>query len=72
VFFNFELTARMGSMRFSENAAVVVVHGAWAQRFMAERMNATVRSFPVDHTPLLTAPDKVVDIILESAQATLS
>ena len=42
------------------------------QHFMAERMNATVRSFPVDHTPLLTAPDKVVDIILEAAEATLS
>jgi pimeloyl-ACP methyl ester carboxylesterase len=42
------------------------------QRFMAERMKATVRSFAVDHTPLLTAPDKVVDIILEAAQATLS
>ena len=42
------------------------------QHFMAERMKATVRSFAVDHTPLLTAPDKVVDIILEAAQATLS
>ena len=42
------------------------------QRFMAEHMKATVRSFAVDHTPLLTAPDKVVDIILEAAQATLS
>ena len=42
------------------------------QRFMAERMHATVRSFAVDHTPLLTAPNKVVDIILESAKATLS
>jgi pimeloyl-ACP methyl ester carboxylesterase len=41
------------------------------QRFMAERMKATVRSFAVDHTPLLTAPDKVVDIILEAATATL-
>jgi pimeloyl-ACP methyl ester carboxylesterase len=41
------------------------------QRFMAERMKATVRSFVVDHTPLLTAPDKVVDIILEAATATL-
>jgi pimeloyl-ACP methyl ester carboxylesterase len=41
------------------------------QRFMAERMHATVRSFAVDHTPLLTASDKVVDIILESAKATL-
>jgi pimeloyl-ACP methyl ester carboxylesterase len=42
------------------------------QQFMAERMKATVRSFAVDHTPLLTAPDKVVDIILEAAKATLS
>ena len=42
------------------------------QHFMAERMKATVRPFAVDHTPLLTAPDKVVDIILEAAKATLS
>lgn len=41
------------------------------QRFMAERMNATVRSYAVDHTPLLTAPDIVADIIREAAQATL-
>jgi pimeloyl-ACP methyl ester carboxylesterase len=41
------------------------------QRFMAERMKATVRSFAVDHTPLLTAPDKVVEIILEAARATI-
>ncbi len=42
------------------------------QRFMAERMKANVRSFAVDHTPLLTAPDKVVEVILEAAKATLS
>jgi len=42
------------------------------QRFMAERMKATVRPFPVDHTPLLTAPERVVDVILEAAQATLA
>ena len=42
------------------------------QRFMAERMKATVRSFAVDHTPLLTAPNKVVEVIVEAAQATLS
>ena len=40
------------------------------QRFMAERMKATVRSFAIDHTPLLTAPDKVADVILEAANAT--
>jgi pimeloyl-ACP methyl ester carboxylesterase len=42
------------------------------QRFMAERMNATIRSHAVDHTPLLTAPEKVVDIIVEAAQVTLT
>jgi len=42
------------------------------QRFMAERMKATVKSYAVDHTPLLTASDKVVDIILEAANATIS
>jgi pimeloyl-ACP methyl ester carboxylesterase len=41
------------------------------QRFMAERMKATMRSVAVDHTPLLTAPEKVVDIIAEAAEATL-
>ena len=38
------------------------------QRFMAERMKATTRAHAVDHTPLLTAPDKVVAIILEGAE----
>jgi pimeloyl-ACP methyl ester carboxylesterase len=42
------------------------------QRFMAERMKAKVRAFAVDHTPLLTAPERVADVILEAAQATLS
>lgn len=42
------------------------------QRFMADRMKAVIRSLPVDHTPLLTAPDKVVEVILEAAQATLA
>lgn len=42
------------------------------QRFMAERMKATIRSFAVDHTPLLTAPGKVAEMILEAAAATLS
>lgn len=42
------------------------------QRFMAERMKATIKSFPVDHTPLLTAPEKVVEVILDAAKATLA
>jgi pimeloyl-ACP methyl ester carboxylesterase len=33
------------------------------QRFMAQRMKARVRVHPVDHTPLVTAPSVVVDII---------
>jgi pimeloyl-ACP methyl ester carboxylesterase len=38
-----------------------------SQRFMAERMGATVRSHAVDHTPMYTAPKLVVDIIVEAA-----
>jgi len=42
------------------------------QHFMAKRMGATTRSLLVDHTPLLSAPEKVVDIILEAKQAVSS
>jgi pimeloyl-ACP methyl ester carboxylesterase len=42
------------------------------QKFMAARMNATIRAHKVDHTPLLTAPSRVVDIIIEAAKASLS
>jgi pimeloyl-ACP methyl ester carboxylesterase len=38
------------------------------QRFMAERMKARVRTHPADHTPIVTAPSAVVDIILEAAR----
>ena len=38
------------------------------QRFMAGRMGADIRSHPVDHTPMYTAPELVVEIILEAAQ----
>ena len=38
------------------------------QHFMAKRMGATTRSLAVDHTPLLSAPEKVVDIIREASQ----
>jgi len=38
---------------------------------MAERMGAKVRVRQVDHTPSLTAPDEVVDIIREAAGETL-
>ena len=36
------------------------------QLFMAERMKAPVRSHPVDHAPLVTAPSFVVDVIREA------
>jgi pimeloyl-ACP methyl ester carboxylesterase len=42
------------------------------QEFMAGRMGAKVRVRSVDHTPLLTAPDEVVDIIREAARETLT
>jgi pimeloyl-ACP methyl ester carboxylesterase len=38
------------------------------QRFMAERMQARVSEYPVDHTPSVTAPGRVVDLILSAAQ----
>ena len=42
------------------------------QHFMAKRMGATTRSLTVDHTPLLSAPQKVVDIIREASQTVSS
>jgi pimeloyl-ACP methyl ester carboxylesterase len=37
-------------------------------RFMATRMKARVQSHPVDHTPLVAAPDAVVGIILQAVR----
>ena len=39
------------------------------QRFMAERMKANIKSHPVDHTPIVTVPGPVVDIIREAVQS---
>lgn len=39
------------------------------QRFMAERMRARVRSHPVDHAPLVTAPDIVLGVLREAVSA---
>jgi pimeloyl-ACP methyl ester carboxylesterase len=38
------------------------------QRFMANRMGATIRSLDVDHTPMYTAPDVVVELIRTAAR----
>jgi pimeloyl-ACP methyl ester carboxylesterase len=40
------------------------------QTFMAERMGAHIRSHPVDHAPLVSAPDVVVEIISEAMAGT--
>ena len=42
------------------------------QSFMAERMNATIVSRAVDHTPSVTAPQVVVDIVLAATRAVAS
>ena len=42
------------------------------QHFMAKRMQARIHSFAVDHTPLLTAPEKVLEVIIAAAQEALS
>lgn len=41
------------------------------QRYMAERMGAKIRTHSVDHSPMNTAPEIVVDVILEAAREAL-
>ena len=42
------------------------------QCYMAERMGAKIRAHHVDHSPMHTAPDVVVGVILEAAKETLA
>jgi pimeloyl-ACP methyl ester carboxylesterase len=42
------------------------------QRFMADRMGAKIHAHPVDHSPMISAPRVVIDVILEAARQTLS
>ncbi|HEY4077020.1 MAG TPA: alpha/beta hydrolase [Rhizomicrobium sp.] len=42
------------------------------QAFMAARMGARVRSLPIDHMPLVTAPYAVADIILDAVSQAVS
>jgi pimeloyl-ACP methyl ester carboxylesterase len=42
------------------------------QRFMADRMKAKIHSYPVDHSPMISEPKVVIDVILEAARETLS
>ena len=39
------------------------------QRYMAERMKATIKAHAVDHTPSITAPTVVVDIIRDTIRS---
>jgi pimeloyl-ACP methyl ester carboxylesterase len=48
----------------------MIVHDT--QRFMAERMHARVRSHPVDHAPMITAPGLVLDILREAIGEAIS
>jgi pimeloyl-ACP methyl ester carboxylesterase len=41
------------------------------QHFMAERMRAKIHSHAVDHSPMISAPQIVMDVILEAARETL-
>ena len=50
----------------AENDRMIVADN---QRFMAARMGATIASYPVDHTPLITAPDLAASVILAAAQS---
>ncbi len=39
------------------------------QRFLAARMKSHTVSLPVDHTPLLSAPGKIVDLVAEAVNS---
>ena len=41
------------------------------QHFMAERMGAKIHSYRVDHTPMYSEPNLVVNVIVEAARLTL-
>ncbi len=42
------------------------------QCYMAQRMGAKIRPHQVDHSPMYTAPDVVIGVILEAARETLA
>src|ERR1700756_2879771 len=42
------------------------------QRFMADRMGAKIHSHPVDHSPMYTTPNLVVDVISEAVREKIS
>ncbi len=42
------------------------------QQFMAARMKATLQRLDVDHTPIATAPDRVVEFLLEAGKSVMA
>jgi pimeloyl-ACP methyl ester carboxylesterase len=50
----------------AEDDRMIVPETQW---FMAKRMKARVEMHPIDHTPSVTAPHVVVDIILDAIRA---
>jgi hypothetical protein len=46
-----------------------IVLAEQTQRFMAERMKAQTKAHAVDHTPSVTAPSAVVDIVRDAIRA---
>jgi hypothetical protein len=44
---------------------------AKTQHFQAGRMRATERVHAVDHSPMLTSPNVVVDVLLEAIRTTV-
>jgi len=42
------------------------------QHFMADRMGAKIHTYPVDHSPMISAPEAVINVITEAARETLS
>jgi hypothetical protein len=42
------------------------------QEFMAMRMKATVRRRDVDHAPIATAPDSVIELLREAGKSVTS
>src|SRR6516225_9819083 len=68
------ITASVGKPLWKDRPAMFLVAeedrmiAPVTQHFMAARMKARVRSHRVDHTPIVTAPDVVVDVIREAVR----
>jgi pimeloyl-ACP methyl ester carboxylesterase len=42
------------------------------QEFMAQRMKATLRRLDVDHAPIVTAPERVIELLREAAKSVIT